>query len=82
MKAVGDGQYQRACAIHFDAVNGQELSTGIVTHPNQWFLENRRMPVRYQMGWEQRQNQEDLDESKLDMFDDADVIAAMDAGWM
>ena len=36
----GDSNYQRACAIHYDAVQQTELSTGKVTSPSQWYLES------------------------------------------
>ena len=30
-----------ACGLHYAAVHGRELSTGSVSHPNQWYLESR-----------------------------------------
>ena len=41
MKKLEDGHYQIACGMHFAAVHLKELSTGSVSHPNQWYLESR-----------------------------------------
>ena len=41
MKKLEDGHYQIACGLHFSAVHLKELTTGAVSHPNQWYLESR-----------------------------------------
>ena len=38
---VEEGHYQIACGMHYNAVHLKELSTGAVSHPNQWYLESR-----------------------------------------
>ena len=40
-KKVEEGHYQIACGLHFSALHLKELSTGSVSHPNQWYLESR-----------------------------------------
>ena len=41
MKKLEEGHYQIACGMHYSAVHLKDLSTGSVTHPNQWYLESR-----------------------------------------
>ena len=41
MKKLEEGHYQIACGLHFSAVHLKELTTGAVSHPNQWYLESR-----------------------------------------
>merc|ERR1711976_766493 len=42
MQMTKDGHYQRACSLQFSAThNGQEISTGITNHPNQFYQESR-----------------------------------------
>ena len=41
MRKLEEGHYQIACGLHFAAVHLKELSTGSVSHPNQWYLESR-----------------------------------------
>ena len=41
MKKLEEGHYQIACGMHFSATHLKDLSTGSVTHPNQWYLESR-----------------------------------------
>lgn len=41
LKKVEEGHYQIACGMHYSAVHLKELSTGAVSHPNQWYLESR-----------------------------------------
>ena len=41
MKKLEEGHYQIACGLHFSSVHLKELSTGAVSHPNQWYLESR-----------------------------------------
>jgi len=41
LKKVEEGHYQIACGLHYSAVHLKELSTGSVSHPNQWYLESR-----------------------------------------
>ena len=36
-----EGHFQIACSMHYSAVHLKELSTGSVSHPNQWYLESR-----------------------------------------
>ena len=38
---VEEGHYQIACGMHYSAVHLKDLSTGAVSHPNQWYLESR-----------------------------------------
>ena len=40
-RKVEEGHYQIACGMHFSALHLRELSTGSVSHPNQWYLESR-----------------------------------------
>ncbi len=41
MTAAKEGHYQKACAMQFKAAHkGQELSTGITEHPNQYYQES------------------------------------------
>ena len=41
MTAAKEGHYQKACAMQFKATHkGQELSTGITEHPNQFYQES------------------------------------------
>ena len=40
-RKVEEGHYTIACGMHFSALHLRELSTGSVTHPNQWYLESR-----------------------------------------
>ena len=41
MKKLEEGHFQIACGLHFSAVHLKDLSTGSVSHPNQWYLESR-----------------------------------------
>ena len=41
MKKLEEGHYQIACGLHFSVVHLKELTTGAVSHPNQWYLESR-----------------------------------------
>jgi len=41
LKKVEEGHFQIACGMHYTAVHLKELSTGSVSHPNQWYLESR-----------------------------------------
>ena len=41
MKKLEEGHYQIACGLHFSAVHLKDLTTGAVSHPNQWYLESR-----------------------------------------
>lgn len=41
LKKVEEGHYQIACGMHYSAVHLKDLSTGSVSHPNQWYLESR-----------------------------------------
>ena len=41
LKKVEEGHYQIACGMHYSAVHLKDLSTGAVSHPNQWYLESR-----------------------------------------
>ena len=41
MKKLEEGHYQIACGMHYSAVHLKDLSTGAVSHPNQWYLESR-----------------------------------------
>jgi len=41
LKKVEEGHFQIACGMHYSAVHLQELTTGSVSHPNQWYLESR-----------------------------------------
>jgi len=41
LKKVEEGHFQIACGMHFSAVHLKELTTGSVSHPNQWYLESR-----------------------------------------
>ena len=41
MAKIEEGHYQIACGLHYSAVHLKELSTGAVTHPNQWYMESR-----------------------------------------
>ena len=41
MKKLEEGHFQIACGMHFSAVHLKDLSTGSVSHPNQWYLESR-----------------------------------------
>ena len=45
MSKVEEGHYQIACGMHYNAVHLKELSTGAVSHPNQWYLESRGLVV-------------------------------------
>ena len=45
MSKVEEGHYQIACGMHYNAVHLKELSTGAVSHPNQWYLESRGLIV-------------------------------------
>jgi len=45
MTKVEEGHYQIACGMHYNAVHLKELSTGAVSHPNQWYLESRGLVV-------------------------------------
>jgi len=41
LKKVEEGHYQIACGMHYSAVHLKDLTTGSVSHPNQWYLESR-----------------------------------------
>jgi len=43
MKKLEEGHFQIACGMHYSAVHLKELTTGAVSHPNQWYLESRGM---------------------------------------
>merc|ERR1712039_446579 len=46
LQAARDGHYQKACSMQFEATHfGQELSTGLVNHPNQFCSESVKGPV-------------------------------------
>lgn len=41
LTATKEGHFQKACSLQFSAAHrGQELSTGIVNHPNQFYMES------------------------------------------
>jgi len=40
-RKVEEGHYQIACGLHFSALHLKDLSTGSVSHPNQWYLESK-----------------------------------------
>ncbi|CAB4068170.1 PRI2 [Lepeophtheirus salmonis] len=39
-----EGHYQKACSYQFQARKGYEISTGLVNHPNQFYLESQQGP--------------------------------------
>jgi len=46
LQVAKDGHYQKACSMQFEATHiGQELSTGLVNHPNQFCSESVKGPV-------------------------------------
>ena len=41
LTATKEGHFQKACSLQFSAAHrGQELTTGIVNHPNQFYMES------------------------------------------
>ena len=47
---MGEGHYQIACGMHYSALHLKELTTGSVSHPNQWYLESRGLGVGGEAG--------------------------------
>merc|ERR1712083_728982 len=56
MSKVEEGHYQIACGMHYNAVHLKELSTGAVSHPNQWYMESRGFVVAGKEGEVGKQN--------------------------
>ena len=51
LQVAKDGHYQKACSMQFEATHiGQELSTGLVNHPNQFCSESVKGPVAASSG--------------------------------
>merc|ERR1719394_1434749 len=56
LRKVEEGHYQIACGMHFNAVHLKELTTGAVSHPNQWYMESRGFVVAGKEGEVGKQN--------------------------
>ena len=95
MKKLEEGHYQIACGMHFAAVHLKELTTGSVSHPNQWYLEsrgevgggggpaasnkNKNIKTTKAVVYSQSTTQSD-DQSQLEMMDDSELLEAMESG--
>jgi len=92
VKKVEEGHYQVACGLHYAAVHGRELSTGSVSHPNQWYLESRgeagpgarhtnNIKTTKAQVYSQKSSQDSQKDSQelLDQMDDSELLSLMDA---
>ena len=96
MKKLEEGHYQIACGMHFAAVHLKELTTGSVSHPNQWYLESRGEVGGGQGGPAASIKNKNIkttkavvysqsttqsdDQSQLEMMDDSELLEAMESG--
>jgi len=93
VKKAEEGHYQVACSMQYSTVHHKELSTGVVQHPNQWYLESRGLNTNQgEQGGKKGTNIQTTkavvysnkpvkqNEAVFEEMDDSELLSAMETG--
>merc|ERR1711935_806418 len=96
LKKTEEGHYQVACSMQYNVAHLGDLSTGVVQHPNQWYLESRGLNTNNGEGskkganlqttkavvYSQKKEEKPVKDSELvfEEMDDSELISAMETG--